>query len=166
MNPPTIRCGTYSAGSNSDGITTPTLFILSVGPEIQTCCNLMMPILLFLPLLTPFLPKTKRSVALPSCHPRPASSNKTSTADQRIALLILSGGPAIQTCSNLMMPILLSLPFLIPFPPKTKRSAASPSCHPCPTTTTAARLCCSRRWLVVALLSAVRFCHCTPSCDC
>jgi hypothetical protein len=33
------------------------------------------------------------------------------------------------------------------------------------TTTTTARLCCSRCWLVVALLSAVRFCHRTPSCD-
>jgi hypothetical protein len=33
------------------------------------------------------------------------------------------------------------------------------------TTATTARLCCSRRWLVVALLSAVRFCHRTPSCD-
>jgi hypothetical protein len=33
------------------------------------------------------------------------------------------------------------------------------------TTTTTARLCCSRRWLVIVLLSAVRFRHCTPSCN-
>ncbi len=31
--------------------------------------------------------------------------------------------------------------------------------------TTTARVCCSRHWLVVALLSAVRYHHRTPSCD-
>ncbi len=32
-------------------------------------------------------------------------------------------------------------------------------------TTTTARFCCSRCWLIVALLSANRFCHRTPSCN-